>query len=908
MRPKVLAQPGCASVPALAAGVPRAERRFSLRRYFRIEGQQTANQALRPVLFATLARMQCTQPLAQHTPVMQQYLRIKSDFPDVLLFYRMGDFYELFFDDAQRAADLLDIALTARGRSAGEPIPMAGVPVHALETYLAKLLQQGESAAICEQIGDPATARGPVEREVTRIVTPGTVIEEALLDPRRDNLIVAVCTHERRYGIAALDLGGGQFSVMELENVSALEAELARLRPVEVLVREGEELPLHIGTGLKRQPAWHFEPASARQLLSEQFATRDLSGFGCEAMGAAVGAAGCLLQYARYTHRGALPHLRGLRVERRDDTIVMDAATRRNLELVESLSGSTTHSLAGVMDRTATPMGGRLLRRWLIQPTRDCSVSRLRHHAVATLTQSDAVDQLQQLLGSVGDLERVLARIGLGSARPRDLSQLTQALGTLPTVRTQTAGIDSPLLQDLLTRVIDFFELHRLLERALVPAPPPHLRDGGIIAEGFDSELDELRHINQDADDFLTQMEVRERERTGIGTLRVGFNRIHGYYIEISRSQSVKAPADYIRRQTLKGAERFITPELKQFEDRILGARERALAREKLIYDQLLAAVGQQLSELQHCAAALAEVDVLANLAERARTLRLSCPELIETAGLELVGGRHLVVEQALPDPFIPNDLTLDDGNRLLIITGPNMGGKSTFMRQTALIVLLAHAGSFVPCEHARIGPIDRIFTRIGAGDDLAGGRSTFMLEMTEAANILHNATEQSLVLMDEIGRGTSTYDGLSLAWASALHLARELRAFTLFATHYFELTVLPEQVDSVRNVHLEAVEHGHKIVFLHRVRPGPANRSYGLQVATLAGLPYQVVAQAREVLLELERGGHRTSISTTTPQLELFEREASQQLLTALGSVDPDKLSPREALDLVYRLKEMIS
>jgi DNA mismatch repair protein MutS len=748
-----------------------------------------------------------------------------------------------------------------------------------------------------------------VEREVTRIVTPGTVIEEALLDPRRDNLIAAVCAHEDGYGVAALDLGSGQFTVMELDNLAALEAELARLRPTEILVHEGaEELPLQTGAGIKRQPAWHFEPSSARQLLSEQFGTRDLSGFGCESMEPAVGAAGCLLQYVRYTQRGALPHIRGLRVERREDTIVMDAATRRNLELAESLSGTTSHSLAGVMDRTATPMGGRLLRRWLLQPTRDYSVSRLRHHAVATLTQSNELDQLQQLFHSVGDLERVLARIALGSARPRDLSQLSHALGTIPALRGSASGIDTPLLQDLFERVSDFPELHHLLERALVPVPPPNLRDGGVIAEGFDTELDELRHISRDAGDFLTQMEVSERERTGISTLRVGFNRVHGYYIEISRGQATKAPVDYVRRQTLKGAERFITPELKQFEDRILGARERALAREKLVYEQLLARTGEQRNELQDCAAALAEIDVLANLAERARALRLSCPELVETAGLELVGGRHLVVEQALPDPFVPNDLTLDDPHRLLIITGPNMGGKSTFMRQVALIVVLAHAGSFVPCERARIGPVDRIFTRIGAGDDLAGGRSTFMMEMTEAANILHNASEHSLVLMDEIGRGTSTYDGLSLAWASAVHLARELRAFTLFATHYFELTALPEQVDSVGNVHLEAVEHGHKIVFLHRVRPGPANRSYGLQVATLAGLPAEVVAHARHILLELESGSHRPSVSTSVPQLELFAREASQQLVTALGSVDPDRLSPREALELLYRLKEIVS
>ncbi len=849
-----------------------------------------------------------------HTPVIQQYLRIKAEHPDTLLFYRMGDFYELFFDDARKAARLLDIALTARGQSGGEPIPMAGVPAHSVEPYLAKLLRQGESVAICEQMGDPAAAKGPVERQVVRVVTPGTVTDEALLEERRDNLLAAVHQDGERIGLAALDLSGGRLTVAELEDADALATELERLRPAELLVSEdAPRIPALEGArGLRRQPPWHFEPESARRLLTQQFGTQDLSGFGCEGMARAIGAAGCLLHYARETQRAALPHIQGITVERREDAVVMDPATRRNLEISASLAGDPRHTLTGVADRTATAMGSRLLGRWLQRPIRDRERLRHRHHCVGALMQSAGAADLRGLLRSVGDVERILTRVALRTARPRDLSQLGHALATLPELRRLLADIDTPLAHELLERAPELPALRELLARALVESPPVTLREGGVIAPGYDPDLDELRRLSHDTSQYLVDLEARERARTGISNLKVGYNRVHGYYIEISRGQSARAPADYTRRQTLKGAERYVTPELKDFEDKVLSARERALAREKGLYDDLLERLNAHLRELQTCAGALAEIDVLTNLAERAETLAWSPPELTAEPGIAITGGRHPVVERVLEEPFTANDLTLDESQRMLVITGPNMGGKSTYMRQCALIVLLAHIGSYVPAERARIGPIDRIFTRIGAADDLAGGRSTFMVEMTETANILHNATPQSLVLMDEIGRGTSTYDGLSLAWACAAHLAREVCAFTLFATHFFELTELAERLPGVANVHLDAVEHGHRIVFLHRVREGPANRSYGLQVAALAGIPQGVIAQARRMLEELEPGSPRgVEPAGEDVQYGLFSERAQSPLpaplIEALSGLDPDGLSPREALEALYRLKRLL-
>nr|VFJ94665.1 MAG: DNA mismatch repair protein MutS [Candidatus Kentron sp. H]VFJ94921.1 MAG: DNA mismatch repair protein MutS [Candidatus Kentron sp. H]VFK01812.1 MAG: DNA mismatch repair protein MutS [Candidatus Kentron sp. H] len=884
----------------------------------------------------------------KHTPVIRQYLQIKAEHPDTLLFYRMGDFYELFFDDARQAAKLLDIALTARGQSGGEPIPMAGVPFHAVDAYLAKLLRQGQSAALCEQIGDPAKAKGPVERRVTRIVTPGTVTDEALLEDHRENLLVAVHpaadpddVPQKTFGIASLDLGSGRFSVLPVSGEDALAAELERLGPAELLVSEDIRLPalLKEYPGLRRQPPWHFEPDSGQRLLCQQFGTQDLAGFGCDSP-LLIAAAGSLLQYAKDTQRSKLPHIRGLRVERREDALILDAVTRRNLEISESLSQApqgAQNTLVGVMDRTRTPMGSRLLRRWLGYPLRDHHRLRRRHRCVAALVAAaPETEAARARLEEVGDMERILARIALGSARPRDLAQLRRGLAILPVLAetlaplapgaTNTPPENPPsLLAELLETLGEYPELHTLLTRAVVESPPVLIRDGGVIATGFDAELDELRGLGSDAGARLVEMERAERARTGIGNLKVGYNRVHGYYIELGRAQADKAPANYIRRQTLKGAERYITPALKAFEDKVLSARERALAREKMLYEELLGRLGEEIAPLQRSAGALAEIDVLINLAGRAVDLDLRAPELTDTPGIRITGGRHPVVEQVLTDPFVVNDLDLSDERRMLIITGPNMGGKSTYMRQSALIVLLACVGSFVPAQGAVIGPVDRIFTRIGAADDLAGGRSTFMVEMTETANILHNATEQSLVLMDEIGRGTSTYDGLSLAFASAMHLAKEARAFTLFATHYFELTDLPSRADAVANIHLDAVEHGHRIVFLHQVKEGPADRSYGLQVAALAGVPPGVLARAREMLKELESGDPRpppppepppeappepppeSPPSGETAQLALFREDPNHAIVRAMAAVDPDALSPKQALEILHQLKRLL-
>ena len=842
---------------------------------------------------------------SQHTPMMRQFLRIKSEYPDILLFYRMGDFYELFYDDARRAAKLIDITLTTRGQSAGQPIPMAGVPVHSVEGYLAKLLRKGESVAICEQIGDPATSKGPVERQVVRVVTPGTVTDEGLLDERHEVLLACVHVGAAGIGLAWLELAAGRFRVARLDGTEALAAELERLQPAELLVDEDARLPasLRERSGVKTRPPWHFDLDTATRLLCKQFGVSDLAGFGCAELPEAVQAAGCLLQYVLDTQRSALPHLRGLGTETHDEALVMDAATRRNLELDRSLTGRHEHTLLGVMDHTATPMGGRLLRRWLNRPLRDRAALEARHEAVERLLLEGDVAGLREELRGIPDLERILARVALRSARPRDLAGLRDGLGRLPMLRAMLADATAPRLAALADECGEHDETQAMLARSIIEQPPVLVRDGGVIAPGWDAELDELRQLSTQADGFLEALETRERERTGLPSLKVGYNRVHGYYIEISRAQAKNAPADYSRRQTLKSAERFITPELKEFEDKVLSARERALAREKALYDDLVEALVEQLGPLQLMAAAVAEVDVLANLADRAAALNLSRPRLVTQPRLAISGGRHLVVERVSDQPFIPNDLALDAGRRMLVITGPNMGGKSTYMRQAALIVILAHAGSFVPAESAELGPVDRIFTRIGASDDLAGGRSTFMVEMTEAANILNNATAHSLVLMDEIGRGTSTFDGLSLAWACAHYIGEQLGAFTLFATHYFELTALARELPACANVHLDATEHEGKLVFLHSVREGPANQSYGLQVAALAGVPPQVIKRARSYLRELEQG--RSAAPGPQPELPLFEPPPPRnEALQRLRALDPDSLTPRDALALLYELK----
>lgn len=860
--------------------------------------------------------------LNQHTPMMQQYLRLKAEYPSILLFYRMGDFYEMFYEDAKRAAALLDITLTARGNSAGEPIPMAGVPYHAVEQYLARLLKAGESVAICEQIGDPAKSKGPVERKITRLLTPGTVTDDYLLEDRRDNILLAVVEHKQSFGLAAIDLSTGRFTVQELDSSNTLHNELERLQPAEILHDEDWKPTFAKTRYCTARPTWHFDYDTARRLLLRQFGTQDLAGFGCEHLTVAINAAGALLNYVQETQRTALPHITSLVLELCDDGIMLDAASRRNLELENSLTGEHKNTLLSVIDKTATSMGSRLLRRWLHKPLRDRYVLRHRHQAVAALQNQFQYEVLHSSLRGIGDIERIASRIALGSARPRDLSTLRDSLHVIPHLHTHLQPLDNPRVQSLLSMLDLHTELSQLLDKAIIENPPVVIRDGGVIAEGYDAELDELRNLSEHADQYLLDLEAREKVRTGIDKLKVAYNRVHGYYVEIPQSQLSKIPADYIRRQTLKGVERFILPELKKFEDKVLSARERALAREKALYEQLLQQLSEHLLALRQTAQAIAELDVLNNFAERAVSLNYNCPALVDGAGIQIEGGRHPVVETTLDTPFVPNDLYMDARRRMLMITGPNMGGKSTYMRQIALIVLLAHIGSFVPAQSARLGNIDRIFTRIGAHDDLSTGRSTFMVEMTEAANILNNATAHSLVLMDEIGRGTSTFDGLSLAWAFAEHLARERKAFTLFATHYFELTSLAEQINTIANVHIDAVEHGDKIVFLHNVKDGPANQSYGIQVAQLAGVPKGVIAQAKKKLVSMEQHsrqqpqvGQTLALNFDTPapvMLENAVREVVQDplaelLKAALQAIEPDELTPRQALDELYRLRKLL-
>jgi DNA mismatch repair protein MutS len=839
-----------------------------------------------------------------HTPLMQQYLSLKAQTPDKLLLFRMGDFYELFYDDARKAARLLNITLTRRGESAGAPVVMAGVPYHQLDTYLARLVRLGEPAAIAEQVGEVGVDKGPVKREIVRVVTPGTATDEVLLDPRRASVLAAACTRDGLHGLAWLELSSGRFALSQTASARDFAAELARVAPSEMLIAEGEtagECPT------TSRPPWHFDPASARRLLCAQFGTTDLRGFGCDELHVAVAAAGALLQYVQETQKVPLAHLSGLRVEAPEDTLILDPASRRNLEIDRTLGGETDHTLLAVLDGCITPMGSRALARALLRPIRDRAELGARYDAIDALLIDRGADALRDALRSIADVERILARVALRSARPRDLVGLRDTLLALPAIAAELMPVAGARIAALRERLGDHDHLAADLAAALADTPPLAVRDGGVFREGFDATLDELRRLSTNADGFLLELEARERTRTGIETLKVGYNRVHGFYIEIGKTHSAKVPADYTRRQTLTSYERYITEELKRFEDQVLSAKDRALAREKELFEALLDRLLAQLAALQAMAQALAELDVLANLAEAARRLDLARPQLDEAPGIDIRGGRHLVVERQSDQPFVPNDLCLHADRRLLVITGPNMGGKSTYMRQAALIVLMAHAGSFVPAGSARIGPVDRIFTRIGSRDDLASGQSTFMVEMTETANILHNATAQSLVLMDEIGRGTSTYDGLSLARACAEHLARQTAALTLFATHYFELTRLADSVAGVANVHLDAAEYGDRLVFLHAVKEGPANRSYGLQVAALAGVPADVVAAARTYLAELERRPQPAPTAAAPveapPQMSLFEAPRSPAL-DLLDTLDPDALSPREALDWLYRLK----
>ncbi|TLU64886.1 DNA mismatch repair protein MutS [Thalassotalea litorea] len=850
------------------------------------------------------------EQFSNHTPMMRQYLTIKSEFEHILVFYRMGDFYELFFDDAKKAADLLDISLTARGKTGGNAIPMAGVPYHAVENYLARLVALGESVAICEQVGDPATSKGPVERKVVRIVTPGTLSDEALLKDRQDNLLVSVYAHHDKFGVSYLDMSSGKFHLCEPQTLEQLSAELQRLSPAEILYPESFEYTQALAAfkGLRRRPDWEYDHQTSYKLLTQQFETQDLQGFGVEQYQLGICASGCLLQYVKDTQRTSLPHIRTITAQSYREAVILDAATRRNLELTENLAGGHDNTLASVLDRTASPMGSRLFQRWLHSPLTDINKLKQRQTAITRLIDQDIYPDLHDVIKGVGDIERIVARIALRSARPRDLARLRNALGLLPEIQALLDEDLSPLLRELKVACQPIEPLHDLLTNAINDNPPVLIRDGGVIREGYHQELDELRDLSQGASQFLADLEEQERQRTGISSLKVGYNRVHGFFIEISRASSDQVPAEYIRRQTLKNNERYITEELKVHEEKVLSSQSRFLALEKRLYDELFDQLLPNIETLQRCADGIATLDVLANLSERANTLNYQVPVLSENRIIDITDGRHPVVEQVSEQPFIANPVTLNKQQQMLIITGPNMGGKSTYMRQTALIVLLAHIGSFVPAQSAKIGIVDRIFTRIGASDDLASGRSTFMVEMTETANILHNASDKSLVLLDEIGRGTSTYDGLSLAWACAEYLAQKTQAFTLFATHYFELTQLADQLDSLANIHLDAVEHDDNIVFMHAIQNGAASKSFGLQVAQLAGVPKSVVKRAKQRLKELETldknlGSEATPASSPVQ----FSFNEDHPVIDKLQALDVDALSPRQALQYLYELKDTL-
>jgi DNA mismatch repair protein MutS len=873
--------------------------------------------------------------IAAHTPMMQQYLRIKQQHPDTLLFYRMGDFYELFFEDAEKAARLLDITLTTRGQSSGKPIRMAGVPFHAVEQYLARLVRLGESVVIAEQVGEPGATKGPMERAVSRIVTPGTLTDAALLDDRRDALLLSANLHRGVLGLAWLNLANGDLRLMQCP-ADALQAQFERLRPAEVLVPDGLALPLldALAPAQRRLADWQFDAETGTRLLTTHFGTRDLAGFGVEDLPVALGAAAALYDYAQATQRQTLGHVTGLTVERESEYLRLDAATRRNLELTETLRGEASPTLMSLLDTCVTSMGSRWLRHALHHPLRDRAEPAARHAAVAELVggvefgmsaalergpDSGAGDDalgardgriaaaVRGAMRGVADVDRITARIALRSARPRDLSALRESLARLPELAVALAPCRAPLLADIVAALDIAPEPLAILRAAIDDEPAAMVRDGGVIAPGYDAELDELRGIQTNCGEFLMALEARERERSGIAGLKVEFNKVHGFYIEVSRANADKVPDDYRRRQTLKNAERYITPELKAFEDKALSANERALAREKLLFDQVLEVLAAHIPALQRIARALALLDGLAAFAEAALRYGYVQPRFVDTPGLNIVGGRHPVVERQVEN-FIRNDARLAATRRMLMITGPNMGGKSTFMRQVALICLLAHVGSFVPADAAEIGPLDAIFTRIGASDDLASGRSTFMVEMTEAAAILHGATERSLVLMDEIGRGTSTFDGLALAFAIARHLLEKSRSLTLFATHYFELTRLNADYPECANVHLDAVEHGHRIVFLHALEEGPASQSYGIEVAALAGIPAVVIRDAKRRLRALENreidAGPQTDLFAALPEPD--DAPLSHPVLTELADIDPDALSPREALERLYALKRL--
>lgn len=850
------------------------------------------------------------------TPMMRQYLKIKAQYPDALLLYRMGDFYEMFYEDAVRASNLLDITLTARGKSAGNPIPMAGVPYHSIDQYLAKLVRLSITVAICEQIGDPATSKGPVERKVTRVITPGTLTEENLLIGHRENITTSIYQSGERFGIASLEISSGRLSGFEIAQSPQLQHELDRLSAAEILVAETQADQLTLTpsqrASQKTVPDWYYQTERAEQILCKTFGTHDLTAFGNQEFPLATRAAGALIQYVSDLFGSDIPHIRGIEYQHDNMVILIDSVSRLNLEIEHGSDGGSENSLVDLYDHCASPMGARMLRRWFGSPSRDHSILTMRHDAIDWLIAEDRYDAIANLLRQCGDMERILARIALKTTRPRDLTRLRGALAVLPQLQSQLADTSSTLLTLLATSIAPQPEILALLEDAIIDEPPNLIREGGVLRDEYDSELGELRRLQRDSGVFLLELEAREKQRTGFNSLRIKYNRVHGYYIELPRLLSDKIPEDYVRRQTIKNAERFVTEELKVFEDKILSARGRALVREKWLYQELLEKLAPSVEPLQVCANALAQIDLLANFAAQAVEWQLIRPVFCNDPVIEIVDGRHPIVERVLDGNFISNSIRLDDTNRMQLITGPNMGGKSTYMRQVAVLALLAHTGCYLSAKSATIGTVDRIFTRIGASDDLAGGRSTFMVEMTEMAYILRTATRNSLVLVDEIGRGTSTFDGLALAWACATDLATRIAAYTLFSTHYFELTALSKQLSGVLNVHLDAVEHGEQIVFLYSVKSGGANQSFGLQVARLAGVPGPVITAAREKLCLLEEQADKAAQSTGQESIFAYQRHTSRRsehpIISRLRAIHVDQIPPRQALELLYELTDLLN
>jgi DNA mismatch repair protein MutS len=844
-----------------------------------------------------------------HTPMMQQYLNIKAEYPDMLLFYRMGDFYEMFFDDAVKGAELLELTLTHRGQSNGQPIPMAGVPYHAADNYLARLVKKGKSIAICEQIGIPGASKGPVERKVTRIVTPGTLTEEALLESKQENLLLAIHHKKEAFGLAYVEISSGRLRITECQDEAELAAELERLSPNEII--HSEDLPplswLDKHPSVKPRPHWEFDTKPAQATLCKQFNVSSLDAFEAKDFPLAITACGALVKYLDITQKQALPHIQTITVERSQDSVMLDPQTLKNLEICQTLSNEHNHTLLKLMNKTVTPMGARLFKRWLTRPIRSHQVLNARHSCIDYFLQQDKTASLIEQLKQIGDLERITARIALKNAKPRCLVQLKTALQSLPEIISLLSNAQLPVhLKKLTQNLAPLPELEATLCKALVDNPPMTIRDGGMIAEGYDDLLDELKSLSLNANDKLLQLEQDEKDKTGISLLKVGFNRVHGYYIEIPKSQSDQAPTHYHRRQTLKNNERFITPELKEFEDKVLSANAKALAREKTLFVELIELISPHLEQLTLICQALSEIDVLSNLAGRADALNLNKPTLVDECKIDIKQGRHLIIEQFSDDPFIFNDTEIKHHQPLLMLTGPNMGGKSTYMRQTAIIVLLTYIGSYVPASKATIGPIDRIFTRIGASDDISTGRSTFMVEMTETATILNHATQNSLVLIDEIGRGTSTFDGLALAKSCAWDLATRIGCYTLFSTHYFELTHLANETDKIRNIHLDAILQNDTIIFLYKVKQGPCSQSYGIDVAKLAGIPSEVITKARQHLKQFEE--NRPTSQPETIPVQDVQASTESETSKFIQALSPDELTPMKALEVIYTLKKLES